>query len=83
MEEELSPYYQHLPIKPWEYAETNNLGFTIGCIIKYLSRYRSPHRSREDRMCDLLKSRVCVDALIEGEKARNELESLPTSKTAS
>ena len=74
MEEELSPYYLHLTIKPWDYAEANDLGFTIGCIIKYLSRYRSPHRSREDRMRDLLKSRVCVDALIEREEARNEEE---------
>jgi hypothetical protein len=74
MEEELSPYYQHLTIKPWDYAETNNLGFTIGCIIKYLSRYRSPQRSKEDRMRDLHKARACVDALIEREQARDELD---------
>ena len=73
--EGLSPYYEHLAIKPWTYAETNGLGFTIGCIIKYLSRYRSPHRSKEDRMRDLLKARSCVDALIERENA-NEISSL-------
>lgn len=75
-EKELSPYYEHLTIKPWDYAETNNLGFTIGCIIKYLSRYRSPHRCREDRMRDLLKARACVDALIEREGAKDGISSL-------
>jgi hypothetical protein len=70
--EVLSPHYEHLAIKPWDYAEANKLGFTIGCIIKYLSRYRSPERPPDERMRDLLKAQACVDALIEREKAEKE-----------
>lgn len=64
MSDGLPTYYEHLKIKPWDYAEANSLTFTEGCILKYISRYR--HKS--DGMQDLLKARHCIDALIERTK---------------
>lgn len=58
----LYPHYAHLKIKPWDYIEANNLTFTEGCIIKYISRYR---QKGQDGMTDLLKARACLNGLIE------------------
>lgn len=69
MSNELPPiHYDHLKIKPWDYAEANGMTFTEGCIIKYLSRYRH----KEDGLLDLRKARYCIDQLIERFEQREE-----------
>jgi hypothetical protein len=66
MDEDLAPHYQHLAIKPWEYALANGLGFCEGCIVKYISRYQY----KGEPMRDLLKARACLDVLIKWEQEK-------------
>jgi hypothetical protein len=46
--------------RAWDYILTHNLGFLEGCIIKYITRYKS--KGGRD---DLLKARAFLDKLIE------------------
>jgi hypothetical protein len=67
-EEELSPYYNHLKIKPWEYADANGFNSAEFNIVKWLSRYKY----KADGLRDLLKTRYCIDVLIGRERAKQE-----------
>jgi len=51
-------------IQPIEYIHANNLGFIEGCVVKYISRFRSKNGKE-----DLLKIKHYVDLLIELEYA--------------
>ena len=56
-------HYKNMPIQPVEYIHRNGLGFCEGCVIKYVSRWRSKVGSIED----LKKARHFLDLLIEME----------------
>jgi chromatin remodeling complex protein RSC6 len=69
-------HYKSMKIQPVEYITANNLSFTEGSIIKYVSRHKS-----KNGVEDLKKARHFIDLLIEleytkpaAEKARLEAE---------
>ena len=53
-------HYKNLAIQPVEYIHNNNLGYVEGCVIKYVTRWRS-----KGGLDDLLKARHYLDVLIE------------------
>ena len=53
-----------MAIQPIEYIYRNNLGFIEGCVVKYVSRWRS-----KNGVEDLKKARHFLDMLIEMESA--------------
>lgn len=55
-------HYSKKAIQPWDYIVTNNLGYLVGNIIKYVSRY--PEKGGVD---DLRKAMHYLEKLIEVE----------------
>jgi hypothetical protein len=53
-------HYKNLTIQPVEYIHTNGIGYVEGCVIKYVTRWRS-----KGGLNDLLKARHYLDVLIE------------------
>lgn len=53
-------HYKEFRIQPIEFIEGNDLGFSVGNIIKYVCRYK--HKNGKE---DLLKARHYIDLLIE------------------
>jgi len=53
-------HYKDMAIQPIEYIHSNKLPFAEGCIIKYVSRWRSKNGIK-----DLEKARHFIDLLIE------------------
>ena len=70
-------HYKQMKIQPIEFINANKLGFIVGCIIKYLCRYKS-----KNGLQDLEKARHFIDILIELEygygedKERNSKEGI-------
>ncbi len=57
-------HYASMKIQPFEYIHGNSIGFAEGCVIKYVSRWRS-----KNGVEDLRKARHFLDMLIEKESA--------------
>ena len=55
-------HYKDLAIQPVEYIEANGIGFSEGCIIKYVTRWR-----QKGGVEDLKKARHFLDLMIERE----------------
>lgn len=53
-------HYKSLAIQPVEFIHTNGIGYVEGCVIKYVTRWRS-----KGGLDDLLKARHYLDVLIE------------------
>lgn len=53
-------HYKNLAIQPVEFIHTNGIGYIEGCVIKYVTRWRS-----KGGLNDLLKARHYLDVLIE------------------
>lgn len=53
-------HYKKVPIQPWDYIISNNLGFLEGNIIKYVTRYQEKNGKQ-----DLLKAKHYLEKLIE------------------
>jgi len=65
-------HYINMKISPLEYIEANNIGFSEGNIIKYISRYRA-----KNGLEDLYKAKQYLDVVIKREEeneARNNKE---------
>jgi hypothetical protein len=58
-------HYAKMKIQPFLYIHTNDIGFGEGCVIKYVSRWRT-----KNGIEDLRKARHFLDMLIEAESAR-------------
>lgn len=56
-------HYKDLKIQPVEFIHANNIPFIEGCVIKYVSRWRS-----KGGVADLQKARHFIDMLIELEE---------------
>ncbi|GAB0151787.1 DUF3310 domain-containing protein [Marinobacterium sp. BA1] len=56
-------HYKSLKIQPVEYIHANGIGYFEGCVIKYVTRWRSKNGTE-----DLRKARHFIDLLIELEK---------------
>lgn len=56
-------HYKDMPIQPIEYILANNIPFTEGNVIKYVSRWR-----KKNGVADLKKARHMLDMLIEHEE---------------
>lgn len=63
-------HYQGMAIEPIEYILANNIPFAEGCVIKYVSRWRS-----KNGIEDLRKARHFLDMLIQ----HNETTSASTA----
>ena len=55
-------HYVSMAVQPIDYILANNLGFVEGCVIKYVSRWKS-----KGGVEDLKKARHFLDLLIEHE----------------
>lgn len=53
-------HYRELAIQPVQYCHANGIPFIEGCVIKYVTRWRS-----KDGVSDLRKARHFIDLLIE------------------
>lgn len=53
-------HYCSLPIQPIEYIYKNKIPFIEGCVVKYVTRWRS-----KGGISDLEKAKHCIDLLIE------------------
>jgi len=54
--ENKSGTYTSLPIQPWHFAETNNLSFLEGCIVKRVCRHRKKDGAQDiDKAIEELK----------------------------
>ena len=60
-------HYKEFRIQPIEFIEGNELGFSVGNVIKYVCRYK--HKNGKE---DLLKARHYIDLLIELEYGNEE-----------
>lgn len=56
-------HYKSMKIQPVEYIHENNIPYIEGCVIKYISRWRS-----KNGVEDLNKAKHFIDLLIELEK---------------
>lgn len=63
----IRPSHYDMPITPVEFIERNRLGFSVGCIIKYVCRYRQKNGKE-----DLLKAREYIDLLLKYEYGKDE-----------
>jgi len=55
-EQNKSGTYTSLPIQPWHFAETNNLSFLEGCIVKRVCRHRRKDGAQDiDKAIEELK----------------------------
>lgn len=64
-------HYKKMKIQPIEYIMGNGLPFAEGCVIKYVSRWRS-----KGGIADLEKARHFIDMIIEQEKASEREQGL-------
>ena len=55
-------HYRDMPMQVTEYIHRNGLGYIEGCVVKYVSRWRS-----KGGLEDLRKARHYLDLLIEME----------------
>lgn len=62
-------HYKHRAIQPIEYIHANNLNFSEGSIVKYITRWRE-----KGGIKDLEKIKHYVDLLIEMEKKYGNLD---------
>lgn len=60
-------HYKEFRIQPIEFIEGNDLGFSVGNIIKYVCRYK--HKNGKE---DLLKAKHYIELLIELEYGNAE-----------
>lgn len=60
-------HYKDMAIQPFEYIYRNGIGFAEGCVIKYVSRWKT-----KNGVEDLKKARHFLDLLIEQEEDANE-----------
>ncbi len=58
-------HYKQMAIQPVEYVLRNGIGYAEGCVIKYVSRWRS-----KNGLEDLRKARHFLDLLIEHEERK-------------
>ena len=58
-------HYKQMAIQPVEYVLRNGIGYAEGCVIKYVSRWRS-----KNGLEDLRKARHFLDLLIEHEESK-------------
>jgi len=58
-------HYKDMVIQPFEFIESNGLGYGVGNVIKYLCRYKS-----KGGISDLQKARHYIDLLIDLEKGK-------------
>lgn len=56
-------HYKALAIQPVEYCQRNGLGFIEGCVVKYVTRWKS-----KGGIDDIKKARHMLDMLIEMEE---------------
>ena len=61
-------HYQKMEIQPIDYILANKLGFCEGCIVKYISRWRS-----KGGVNDLRKIKQFCEFLIENELEKMDL----------
>ena len=59
-QQEGDTHYREMPIGPTEYIHKNGIGYIEGCVVKYVSRWRS-----KGGIEDLRKARHYLDMLIE------------------
>lgn len=57
-------HYKDMVIQPFEYIVANGIGFAEGCVIKYVSRWKT-----KNGVEDLKKARHFLDMLIEQEES--------------
>lgn len=62
-------HYQKMEIQPIDYILANKLGFCEGCIVKYISRWRS-----KGGVNDLRKIKQFCEFLIESELEKMDLK---------
>lgn len=55
-------HYKSFKVQPIDFIEANDLGFSVGCIIKYVCRYK--HKNGIE---DLEKAKDYIERLIEKE----------------
>ena len=60
-------HYKSLAIQPIEYIHSNGIQFAEGCVIKYVSRWRT-----KGGIKDLEKAKHFIELLIELENKKNE-----------
>lgn len=66
---QLNPdYYSRFTIEPIDYITKNNLNFCQGNVIKYISRYKFKHETKEGRIMDLKKAISNIEKLIKAER---------------
>ena len=65
-------HYKSLKIQPVEYIHANGIPFIEGCVIKYVSRWRS-----KGGLKDLEKAKHFIDLLIELETRSSPKDSNP------
>jgi hypothetical protein len=70
-------HYKDMAIQPVEYIHKNGLGFIEGCVVKYVSRWRS-----KGGVEDLRKARHFIDMLIELEEDNGKLQEQAHGKGA-
>ena len=58
-------HYRNLAIQPAHYCHLNGIGFMEGCVIKYVTRWKS-----KGGVEDLRKARHFLDLLIEMEEGK-------------
>lgn len=59
-------HYKAMKIQPFEYIHANGIGFAEGCVIKYVSRWKS-----KNGIEDLKKAIHFLELLIEAEQDDN------------
>lgn len=59
-------HYKQFTIQPWDAIEDWGLGFTDGCAIKYIARWRY----KGQRIKDLEKAAHCIEKLLELERKK-------------
>lgn len=60
-------HYKDMAVQPVEFIHRNGIGFCEGCVIKYVSRWRS-----KGGVQDLMKARHFLDLLIEMEQGQGQ-----------
>lgn len=60
LNEQVGGNHYQMAIQPIEFIEKNGLGFSEGCVVKYVCRHK-----RKNGKEDLLKARHYIDLLIE------------------
>mgnify|MGYP001796379552 CR=1 FL=1 len=67
-------HYKALKIQPIEYIHANGIGFAEGCVVKYVTRWRS-----KGGIKDLEKAKHFIELLIELELRAKPIKALPTN----